>query len=296
MRLDVLINDSAIKGLLVDITKSVDWIPISDTAYFNPIVKTQVRQHQIINIAFQYALYGQIKYWHPEKTTLFPWVTEEALRVLQKQRPEYTQEICYYDMAVEIISEAKDYFNKFVKTGKPTFDFFKSCVYLAYLECSYRTNDFQKLNNVNKEIEEIIFEISQFLFVLPYCFYEDGHSYLLGATLGSISNLIKTARLTLIRDNTLIILDTSNQLSVKTGLLHEALTCYILNQLNQANYQKEAWVIDSIAFYFARFGLLYVQPIDAILDQTRVASDDLVNWFSAKLMKLCGLDKTGSEA
>lgn len=145
--------------------------------------------------------------------------------------------------------KAKVSHRRFVKNGKLTRDFVKSCVFLAKLDVYRRT--FFIDNSFDEIKEETINEVEELFNIVPWKEFKTKKCCILNPTFSSRAAGIKGDG-DLILDDILIDIKSSKELKLRREDLNQVIGYFLMSKLGKQDFN-----ILRIGIYFARYGVLW---------------------------------------
>jgi hypothetical protein len=190
-------------------------------------------------------------------------------RIVRKDRKQVLR-----DIKIEY-KKTKINYRKYLIDGRVTIALLKSCLFLARLDLFIRAGmidenignendlDIKDLQNLYRVINKNNFKVKGICFLNP--------------TFGKGSLLVGGADADLVLDDTLIELKVVMKLAIKRSYFNQLIGYYLLSLLGGINKDPDMKPIQKVGIYFARYGYLWVCPINELAPKDKM--DKFYKWF-----------------
>jgi hypothetical protein len=252
----VLSNPQVKKKLL----KEFPNIPILKTK--QKILAPSVSAHpQLVGVAFDYIVRFYIKRRKPSARERV-WVAEASIEwgLLPKH---------YKRKGLKILTDAKNEYSKYIKSGKFHLSLLRSVFRLAQLDAIYRAGVIDsRLGFVDKKA---IKDLRKLTSLLKPRFFKSTKRCELNPTFGSASEMVGGADADLIVGNTLIDIKVTKELKFTRKYFNQLIGYYVLSEIERSrDHFTSNCKIKNLGIYFARHGLLYSFPVASVFNRTKL--------------------------
>lgn len=240
-------------------------LKISGTLRFEPLSKS----YATVGIAIDYLIRFQLKYIFPKSKSNI-WIAEKTNIESENEFDKY-------------LNKAKKYYEKFLKDGKISKGLINSTIDLAKIDTFYRTGGYYYPDTLGNYETDVVKDIYNIIKNIDFKKFNIKKRCILNPNFGAISENIGGADADLIIDNKIIDIKTTKKLEITREMLNQMIGYYFLGKFGKVKGVKDWSTIDEIGFYFSRYDLLYLFPIDIlILPKKRVSFE---KWFINKIVK-----------
>jgi hypothetical protein len=258
--------------------------PKPDFPFNNSILAPPLTQnYAIIGGAFDYLLRFWMEFHHGKKVVKKEeWLAEAVYRQLLRRMlllpskmvsvgyrgVASTDRVKFIDTIEKEFANAKNSYYAFIKTGVIEENIIRAVLFLARLDVCYRSgmidanigneskDDIKDLNALMKLVNKRNFKVKEYCFLNP--------------TFGEGSGLVGGADADLIIDDTLIEIKVCKDLKLDRKYLDQVLGYYILSLIGGVDGLIQTVPIKNVAIYFARHGVLWKIPINAMASEKAV--------------------------
>ncbi len=248
---------------------------------------------QLLGTAFDYLLRFKIQYLN-SKAIAKNWIAEGALlrlksRLITKDYgPRTSKQLIesWLEEGEPLFTLGKENYSRFLKEGRITDSFLRSCFHLAKMDGFYRPGYITgKIDNVNpkdtQDLQSLIgnIKIEQF---------QANKVCLLNPTFSNATNItgIK-ADADLVLDDILIDIKTVKNLKFERKMFNQVMGYYLLSKIGGIDGAPEDHEIHKIAIYFSRYEHLHVIELKDVFNQSKLRT--ILEWIINKGKELSGL-------
>ncbi len=266
-----------------------------------PLLAPPLTKHNILmGTAFDYLLRFYLKRLNAQAVES-RWVAENAVSILFKYKdgfaihfetdevdvvPElmpHKADVAMFHKIKRILSEAKDAYKLYVKTGKITNVLLTSAILLANLDIIFRTGRFEDYIELDTVSKEDIKDLENLTSIIDLKLFKTKKICLLNPTFGKVSELVGGADADLIIDDTLIDIKTTKKLELKRKYFDQLIGYYCLYRIGGINGLSEDCEIKNFAVYFSRHAYLHLIPVKDCIGQ--VNFQKFLKWFEERARK-----------
>lgn len=232
------------------------------------------KHYSLVGTAFDYIFRFYLKRVNPQAVERSEWIAEDAAWYMFagvvdivngriEVMPELATNPDEYDLGVQarrIVTEAKENYRSYLKTGKVTDQLLRSAVGLAKLDVIDRTGrlDLVDLADVDKRDQD---DLQQLVKVIPAGDFKERAICILNPTFGEASRLVGGADADVIIDDTLIEVKTVMKCQLLSKYLHQLAGYYCLYRIGGVNGMPVDKPLRRLGIYFSRQSYLYTVPI-----------------------------------
>ena len=273
-----------------------------------PLLAPPLTKHySLVGTAFDYLLRFYLKRLNPEAVES-RWVAEKAretfgmntgilaveagtgevgeiwldLDEIPNEAEVRKADVAMFHKIKRILSEAKNAYNLYVKTGKITNVLLTSAILLANLDIIFITGreDYIELDTVSKED---IKDLENLTSIIDLKLFKTKKICSLNPTFGEASKLVGGADADLIIDDTLIDIKTTKKLELPRKYFDQLIGYYCLYRIGGINGLPEDCEIKNFAVYFSRHAYLHLIPVKDCIGQ--VNFQKFLKWFEERARK-----------
>lgn len=248
----------------------------------------------MVGTAFDYLLRFYLKRLNP-KAVERPWVAELSPKVLFmfKQGFAYNPEtdelevvpdlvsdeadLAMFNKIKRILSEARNRYQAYLKTGKITKPLLTSALFLANLDIIYRTGRFEDYVELDAVSDEDIKDLRKLIHIINPTLFKARKLCLLNPTFGEASRLVGGADADLVVDDILVEIKTTKKLRLTRDHYNQLIGYYTLYKIAGMLPKHK---IKNVAIYFSRHAYLYVIPVKGHIN--KAASSTFLEWFKER--------------
>ena len=266
-----------------------------------PLLAPPLTKHYfLMGTAFDYLLRFYLKRLNPEAVET-RWVAENAVRVLFMYKegfaidfetdevdviPElmpHKTDVAMFHKIKRILSEAKNTYKLYVKTGKITNVLLTSAILLANLDIIFRTGRFEDYIELDIVSDEDIKDLTNLIQIVTPKLFKAKKVCVLNPTFGEASKLVGGADADLIIDDTLIDIKTTKKLELQRGYFNQLIGYYCLYRIGSIEGLPQDCEIKNLAVYFSRHAYLHLIPVKDCIGQ--VNFQKFLKWFKERARK-----------
>jgi|GEM_PF-264206 len=229
--------------------------------------------YSLVGTAFDYLLRFYIKYLNPDAITK-PWIAETVLEKIKNDAHLYKK-------ASNIVSNAKEIYSVFIKTGQINEDIIKSALLLAQLDPVFRAGVVDE--NIgcidNKDIDDL----RNLFSLVGTRNFKANKICLLNPTFGEASNLVGGADCDIVLDDKLIDIKTTKKIEMQSRYFDQLIGYYTLYKIGGIDGAPPEHDIKSLGIYFSRYGCLCLIDVDNIIDKSTFFK--FIEWFQERAGK-----------
>ncbi len=251
----------------------------------------------LVGTAFDYLLRFYLKRLNPQAFDK-RWVAEESLKVLFTFKEGFviyadTGEVDVEpalkpdkaDMAMfrkikRILSEARNEYQVYLKTGKITKTLLTSAMLLANLDIIFRTGRFEDYVELDTVSKEDIKDLANLIGIIDPNLFKTKKVCLLNPTFGEASKLVGGADADVIVDDTLVEIKTTKKLQLTRDYYNQLIGYYTLYKIAGIDGMPPKHKIKNVAIYFSRHAYFYVIPVQGHIN--KAASSTFLKWFKER--------------
>ncbi len=232
------------------------------------------KHYSLVGTAFDYIFRFYLKRVNPQAVERSEWIAEDAAWYMFagvvdivngriEVMPELATNPDEYNLGVQarrIVTEAKENYRSYLKTGKVTDQLLRSAVGLAKLDVIDRTGrlDLVDLADVDKRDQD---DLQQLVKVIPAGDFKERAICILNPTFGEASRLVGGADADVIIDDTLIEVKTVMKCQLLSKYLYQLAGYYCLYRIGGVNGMPVDKPLRRLGIYFSRQSYLYTVPI-----------------------------------
>lgn len=232
------------------------------------------KHYSLVATAFDYLFRFYLKRLNQQAIEQDRWVAEEIslgfdgiVFYADSDRPEIVPELATdqrgRDLALQresIITEAKENYRLYLKTGKVTDQLLRSAVGLAKLDVIFRTGrpGLVDLEDDDKRDRD---DLRQLVKVIPAGDFKEKALCILNPTFGEASRLVGGGDADVILDDTLIEVKTIKKCQLLSKYLHQLVGYYCLYQIGGVSGLPADRPLRRLGIYFSRQSYLYTVPV-----------------------------------
>jgi hypothetical protein len=239
-----------------------------------PLLSTTPR---LIGTAFDYLMRFHTKYVNP-KAIEQEWIAEKSLRVLT--RPGFKR---LYEQGYLTITQAKENYLDFLKTGQATEALIQSALGLAKLDSMYRSGKIEE--NLQQLEEKDVEDLKNLIALIEREKLKSAGVVVLNPTFGLASKLVGAADGDLILDDLLMEIKTFSKFKWERDDFNQLIGYYTLARIGSIDGAPPKHEIKRLGIYFSRHAYLHVIPVEDVIDE-RLFSQFLL-WFQERA-RSCG--------
>jgi hypothetical protein len=266
-----------------------------------PLLATPLtKNYSLVGTAFDYLLRFCLKRLNPRAIEQ-PWVAEGAVMtfalvkggvtidaqtgecwVEPKETTADETEMAKFRRMKSILSEAKNLYKEFLKTGKVTKDLLRSTLLLANLDVIDRTGslEYVELDSVS---DDDVNDLLNLYRIVDLKLFKAKKLCLLNPTFGEGSKLVGGADADLVLDDTLIEIKTTMKLQLLRPWFNQLIGYYCLYRLGGINGLPQDCEIKNFAVYFSRYAYLHVISVEDCIRQ--VNFPEFLAWLKHRAEK-----------
>jgi hypothetical protein len=230
----------------------------------------RTNHYGLVGTAFDYLLRFYLKYHNPQAITN-EWVAELAVELTKPNSKLFKK-------TNSILQQAKEIYEKYLKTGEMNDEVIKTAIYLAQLDPIFRAGVIDpNLGIIDKNDVE---DLRSLLSNIKLDTFKAKNICILNPTFGEGSHLVGGADADLLIDDTLIDVKTIKKLELDRNHFNQLIGYYILFKIGGIDQYQNSLEVKKLGVYFSRHGILFTIPIDTILNSTNI--EDFTKWFKKK--------------
>ncbi len=248
-----------------------------------------------VGIAFDYLLRFYLKRLNP-KAVESRWVAEVSPEVLFefKQGFAYNVDTDEIDVVPDLadqddealfneikrtLSEARNRYQAYLKTGKISKPLLTSALFLANLDIIVRTGleDYIELDTVS---DEDIKDLVNLIGIIDSNLFKTKNLCLLNPTFGKASTLVGGADADLVIDDTLVEIKTTQKLQLRRDHYNQLIGYYTLYKIGGIKGSPAKHKIKNIGIYFSRYGYFHRIPVKDHINKESFPA--FLEWFKEK--------------
>lgn len=249
------------------------------------------RRYALVGTAFDYLL----RFWlqrHNENAICWPWVAENALRVLtdramsnmvydldrgellKDEKPFGIYKDPAFEKANRLLNQARVEHERYISTGKLTEELIKTTLRLAQLDFIFRVGYIDE--NLGKTYQQDVQDLRKLITVVKPDLFKAKNLCLLNPTFGRASALVQGADADFLIDDMLIDIKTTKNLKLAADHFFQLIGYCILHKLGSIGDLKPKPEITKVAIYFSRYAHLEV------IELRDIVNPKFVKWFSGQ--------------
>ena len=179
---------------------------------------------------------------------------------------------------MEIVSNAKKVYQKYIKTGEMSDEVIKSCLLLAQLDPIYRAGFIDP--NLGTIDSEDVQDLKNLIKLVDVNLFKSQKVCLLNPTFGEASVIVGGADADLLLDDVLIDIKTTKFLALNRDNLNQIIGYYFLFLIGGIGQPPEETTINFVCIYYSRYGVLYKIAIKELLEKCDVRK--FIDWFKKR--------------
>ncbi len=213
---------------------------------------------RLIGTAFDYLLRFHVKYLNPQAIEQ-EWIAEKSLRLLRT--PGFQR---LYQQGYLMITQAKENYLDFLKTGQATEALIQSALELAKLDVVYRSG---RSNESLQQVDERdVEDLKNLIAIIERKKFQSAGVVVLNPTFGKASKLVGAADGDLIVDDLLIEIKTFSKFKLERDDFNQLIGYYSLVRLGSIDGAPPQHEIKRLGIYFSRHAYLHVIPVEEVID------------------------------
>jgi len=231
------------------------------------LVSPMTKHFGLVGTAFDYLIRFYIKRINP-KALSSPWVAELVIDKVSDDK-------FLLGKTKTIISEAKDAYSRYLKSGKMNNAVIISAILLSQLDIIFRCGIFDK--NLGKADEEDIRDLRNLISIVDPETFKAKRLCILNPVFGNASGLVGGADADLVIDKCLIDIKTTKKMELDRNHFNQIIGYYVLSRIGSITGAPAGHEIDTIGIYYSRYGELHTIPVKNLIDENRLLS--FLKWF-----------------
>lgn len=230
------------------------------------------QNHSTIGTALDYLIRFQLKSLNPQAVER-KWIAENSLSIL----PRFGLNHLHEQVSL-VITEARENYEKFLKTQVVSDELLKSALLLGQLDVVYRVG---KLNNnfpaiALKDVEDLRALMSQF----DSSQFQVSGAVVLNPTFGIGSKLVRGADADFLLDDLLVDIKTIGKFQFSRDDFNQIIGYYTLSHIGGIDGAPTGHEIKRLGIYFSRYAYLFVFNVsDVVNPQT---FPQFLQWFQQR--------------
>ena len=234
-----------------------------------PLVSKNPR---LIGTAFDYLMRFHAKYVNPQAIEQ-EWIAEKSLRILRQ--PGFKR---LYEQGYLILTQAKENYLEFLKTGQATEALIQSALGLAKLDVVYRSR--KNTENLQQVDEEDVEDLKNLIALIEREKFKSSGVVVLNPTFDSALKLVGAADGDLILDDLLIDIKTFSKFKLERDDFNQLIGYYSLVRLGSIDGAPPQHEIKRLGIYFSRHAYLHVIPVEEVIDEQRFPQ--FIEWLQKR--------------
>ena len=231
------------------------------------LAEPQTRNYSLVGVAFDYLLRFYVERLNPISITSC-WLAEDGawlLSVTNSVEEITDNRLKNIMIAHEIITKAKEAYEKYLKKGKHDEALLISAIQLAQLDLVYRAGilpeDFGCVNP--KDVQDL----RSLIEVVEPSDFQTQHYCILNPTFGEASRLVGGADADILIDQRLIEIKTTKKLVLNQQYFHQLIGYYILSRIGGIDGLGTESPITELGIYYSRYSYMWLVSLNEIADE-----------------------------
>ncbi len=260
--------------------------------------------YSLVGTAFDYLMRFYLEYLNPRVVTK-EWVTENVLAVIRwyssiahdselyesekldpvkrkvienfESNPKL-MDFNLYKKIDKIVSNARGFYSKYLKTGIMNDEVIESAILLAQIDPIYRAGYIDE--NIGIIDDGDATDLENLISIVRPEFFKTKKLCILNPTFGIASQLVGSADADILIDNTLIDIKTTKDLKLDRKYFNQIIGYYILFKIGGINDVSLKPGIETLGIYYSRYGELYTISVKDVIDDGRLPA--FIRWFEKR--------------
>ena len=232
---------------------------------------------RLIGTAFDYLMRFHAKYVNPQAIEQ-EWIAEKSLRLLRQSGSKRL-----YEQGYLVITQAKEHYLEFLKTGQATEALIQSALGLAKLDPMYRIRKIE--GNLQQLEEKDVEDLKNLIALIEWKKFKSSGVVVLNPTFGLASKLVGAADGDLIIDDLLIEIKTFSKFKLERDDFNQLIGYYTLARIGSIDGAPPQHKIKRLGIYFSRYAYLHIIPVEDVIDEQRFPQ--FLLWFKERA-RSCG--------
>lgn len=232
----------------------------------SPITK----HYSLVGTAFDYLMRFYLKHINPCAVES-SWVAELVV-------PKVEDNKRLLKKVVNIISEAKTTYSRYLKSGRMDDELIRSAILLAQLDPIFRADIIDE--NIGIIDDGDTTDLENLISIVRPEFFKAKKLCILNPTFGIASQLVGGADADILIDNTLIDIKTTKDLKLDRKYFNQIIGYYILFKIGGINDVSPKPEIETLGIYYSRYGELYTISVKDVIDDGRLPA--FIRWFEKR--------------
>jgi len=266
-----------------------------------PLLAPPLTTHYfLVGTGFDYLLRFYLKRLNPEAVKR-RWVAENAVTVLFMYKDGFAvdgdtgevevvaelmpdkADVAMFHKIKRILSDAKNAYQVYLKTGKISKAILTSAMLLANLDIIFRTGRFEDYIELDTVSDEDIKDLTNLIKIVPAARFKTKKVCILNPTFGEASVLVGGADADLVVDNILVDIKTTKKLELPRKYFDQLIGYYCLHRIGGISGLPQDCEIKNLAVYFSRHAYLHPIPVKDCIGQ--VNFQKFLKWFKERAGK-----------
>ncbi len=266
-----------------------------------PLLAPPLTTHYfLVGTAFDYLLRFYLKRLNSQAVES-RWVAENAVTVLFMYKDGFAihgdtgevevvaqlmpdkADLVMFHKIKGILSEAKNAYKLYLKTGKISKALLTSSMLLANLDIIFRTGRFEDYVELDTVSDEDVKDLTNLIKIVPAAQFKTKKVCLLNPTFGEASKLVGGADADLVIDDTMVDIKTTKKLQLPRKYFDQLIGYYCLYRIGGISGLPQDCEIKNLAVYFSRHAYLHLIPVKDCIRQ--VNFQKFLKWFKERTGK-----------
>ena len=233
------------------------------------------KHYSMIGTAFDYLMRFYLEKLNPNSIK-GTWIAELAVA-------STSAEPKLFNLTNKSLTEAKNYYLDYIKSGKISEDTLRASILLAQLDPIFRANYIDE--NIGVVENSDIKDLSNLIGIVNPNLFKANSVCILNPDFGKASSLVGGADADFIIDNTLVDIKTTMKLEFTRDHYNQLIGYYILSKIGFVKGLSKKSIIFNLGIYYSRYGILKTIPTKFV--EMNPNFNNFIKWFKNKAKNIC---------